>query len=342
MKRLLFLLPVLAVLASTGHFAAREMEADPGKDYHVFPELGPWMVCIHSYTTGPTADPTAAPGPDPAQMAHDLVLELRSKYQLPAFIFNRGQEERKKQQQEIAETRKLCPEARVRIVRIEEQFAVLVGGYKDMDTAHKALEDIKKLKPPSDRFCILGERVVPGDCKGEKGNWIQQIKISPFANAFVAHNPTVPFEQPKEEGPDPFLKTLNRNESLSLLKNPKPWTLAVKSFRGIGMMQAAQSSSSNSLLDALGLGNKGGETLNAGAMQAHEMAELLRKMNFEAYVLHTRNNSVVCVGGFDSQNDPRLFQMQQTMSKLRFQCPRPDMDMQLMAQPLPMEVPHVR
>ena len=32
-------------------------------------------------------------------------------------------------------------------VRIQDQCVVLVGGYKDMDTARKALDGFKKLKP---------------------------------------------------------------------------------------------------------------------------------------------------------------------------------------------------
>ncbi|MBY0523731.1 MAG: hypothetical protein K2R98_10050 [Gemmataceae bacterium] len=328
MKKLMFLLAGLAFLGITGRFSAREIEADPAKDYYVYKEVGPWMVCVTSYT-----------GEDAAKMAHDLTLEIRQKYQLPAFIVNRGAEERLKEQERIRRIRETCPEgARIRtLAHMEEHFAVLIGGYKDMESARAALDVIKKLKPPADRFCILGDRVVPGTSeKGEKGVWVQQIKLSPFTNSFVARNPTFPAEQTQDNKPDPFLKELNRGESLSLLKCPKTWTLAVKSFQG---MQAIQQSvpGGNSLLDVLGMGNKTGETLNAGALQAHELGELLRRMKFEAYVLHTRNSSVVCVGGFDSRNDPRLVQTQQTLAKLKFEGAQ--QNMQLFAQPLPMEVP---
>ena len=49
-----------------------------------------------------------------------------------------------------------------------------------------------------------------------------------------------------------------------------------------------------------GLGGRTGEALGAAGLQAHELARFLRTpqlgLGFEAYVLHTRNKSVVTVG----------------------------------------------
>ena len=39
--------------------------------------------------------------------------------------------------------------------------------------------------------------------------------------------------------------------------------------------------------------------LNASARQAHEVADVLKKMKFDPYVLHTEHCSYVCVGAFD-------------------------------------------
>jgi hypothetical protein len=304
--------------------SAPRIDTDPNKDYQVTPEAGPWMICAASYR-----------GPQAKELAHELVLEIRKKYGLPAFVIDRGGEERRKQEEEVRRIWKLAPEGRVKIVRVEEQYAVLIGGYKDMATARKALDDLKKQKPPDPKFC--SEVREYGKQDGQDGIFIK--KVSPFLMAFVARNPTVPPEpEPDAAKADPFLKRINEGESLSLLNNRKPWTLTVKVFGGPMMMQE-RTASGNKFMDMLGMG-KGKDTLDAAALQAHAMAELLRKMkpvSFDAYVLHTRNQSIVTVGSYDDRNDPKLQQDQQTLSKLKLQGVPPEM--QLWAQPMPMEVP---
>jgi hypothetical protein len=47
-------------------------------------------------------------------------------------------------------------------------------------------------------------------------------------------------------------------------------------------------------------------------MQAHEIVRVLRDaMKVEAYVMHTRYGSVITIGSYDSQDDPRLLQNKQ-------------------------------
>src|SRR5262249_49573389 len=62
-------------------------------DYVVTPQVGPWMICVDSFT-----------GDDAAKMARDMVNEVRSRYRLPAYVFNRGAELR---QQQLEEQKKL-------------------------------------------------------------------------------------------------------------------------------------------------------------------------------------------------------------------------------------------
>src|SRR3989442_15570356 len=94
MKRTRFTLVAIIILASATVSFARQ-EADPQKDYSVTPEVGTWMICAASYM-GETAP----------KMAHDLVLELRRDYDLPAFVFNRGAEERRKIQEDLENQRR--------------------------------------------------------------------------------------------------------------------------------------------------------------------------------------------------------------------------------------------
>lgn len=320
-----------------GVIQAAPVEADPNQSYAVTPANGPWLICVTSYS-GPMAE----------KFAHDLVLELRGRpsYKIPAFIFNRGKEERDKQQQELEQRRQqqrtfyeqlgVKPDipVRLRSVRIEDQFAVLVGGYKDIEAARKALDAVKKL--PAPETVPLDSVGIVGQPEGEKdpaGVAVQRANMNPFRTSFVVHNPTVPQERP--DNSEEFLKSLkwlNSGESYSLLKADKPWSLAVKEFYGQRMLQPK--SAPSGLMGNL-FGNK--SSLDAGALQAHEAARVLRKMQIEAYVLHTPHGSIVAVGNYDSPNDPRLLQNQKLLAN--FQLVPQNQALQFFAQPLPMQVP---
>src|SRR5262249_54485898 len=121
---------------------------DPNKDIAVTPSQGPWMIYIESYT-----------GPEAPIFARQMVTELRNTYKLHAYVHNHGAEERrkeyervreiiKKQQDFIKESGAIATPIRVRHMRIEEQCAVLVGGYKTDDEAKSALQRMRNLPPP--------------------------------------------------------------------------------------------------------------------------------------------------------------------------------------------------
>jgi hypothetical protein len=326
MKRLLFALAGVGLWVGTGHFAAQAIESDPSKNYDVTREVGAWMICAASYT-GPTA----------AQQAHELVMEIRTKYQLPAYVYNRGAEERRKQQEQIDRIRKLCPEGKVRIERIEEGYAVLVGGYKDMDSAHSALDGFKKLEP-SKKLMPFFDTAKEATQNGQKGVLYQRAYLNPFLSSFVVRNPVVPVEQQRNDNvDDPFLRKINAGETYNIYRCGKPWTLAVAVFQGAAVLEHPADSS---FLQKL-MGQAGGEQLAASALNAHNLAEALKKLDpklglKDVYVFHTRYYSVVSIGGFESANDPRMAQTQVVLKK----CLHPDVQVKLLAQPLPMPVPH--
>jgi hypothetical protein len=305
----------------------------------VTPQAGPWMILAACYT-----------GPDAQQKAEELIQEIRAHYNnLPAYGFNRGEEERRKERERIAEMKERqreylrkqglpedTPLRSPKTVRIEDQFAVLVGGYKDMETARKDLDRIRKLEPPRK---LQHTAYVPDAATGR----MQEQAVNPFKTAFVVPNPTASVEKAADDKPDPRLKEYNADESYSLLKCPKPWTLVVKSYQGASVIQSQ--STPNSVMEKLGLGKKAGDLLNANAKMAHQVAEILRtkQLGFEAYVLHTEHNSYVTVGGFDGSDDPKLEQMQRFfinemnrpgsgLNQLHFRA-------QFFPQPMPMPVP---
>ena len=114
-----------------------------------------------------------------------------------------------------------------------------------------------------------------------------------------------------EKGPDPLLKKLNAYEQYSLLKCRKRYTALVAAFQGLAVIQPA--SAPSGFLDKL-WGSSSGKSLDASAVNAQNLASLLGKLNLgEVYVLHTRQGSLVTIGGFDSPDDPQMQRIQQTL-----------------------------
>jgi hypothetical protein len=341
---LLFLVAGL-VLIGWANLSFGKVECDPNNEYVVTPDAGAWMVIVQSYSGDMARD-----------QAHKLVLELRSRYNLQAYVFNRGKEEREKQEAEMRKRRQQLDEyirqnglqpgmpLPNRHVRIDEQYAVLVGdSYKDMESARKALDRLRKLPTPSKE--LVDKIVVAGnyDATTGKPTQVESVPVNPFLRAFVVPNPTVPVQKP-EEKPDTFLKQLNAEEPYSVFTCGKPWTLAVKEFYGEN--RVIPRSTPVELFEKL-LGKKGPDTLNASAMQAHELAKVMRKyMNLDAYVLHTRHGSVVTIGGYDSKDDPRLVQNQKRFTNFQFVTQQQGgaqraPDIRFFPIPLPMEVPKI-
>lgn len=335
MKRSLFTFVGITALAAATFSFARQ-EADPQKDYGVTPEAGVWMICAASYM-----------GESAPKMAHDLVLELRRDYDVPAFVFNRGAEERRKlqedlekqrlQQEDMLRQQGIQPGQRLpsRHVRIEEQCAVLIGGYKDIDAAHSVLEKIKKL--PNPKSVPVDKLMMAGTDSNNKIQELQTREANIFRCSFVTRNPTVPQEKVDRSLDPATLKHLNADESYSLLKCKQPWTLAVKEFYGGMAIQPA--SAPPTLLEKL-LGNKSEEHMSAIGRQAHEVARVLREsLGLEAYVLHTPVSSVVTVGAFANPDDPKIQQMQQKLKSL--QLVGPAASIQFVSNPMPMPVPRL-
>lgn len=315
MRKILLSLAVLALPAVAGRLSAQEA------GLQLTPANGPWMICVKSYT-----------GPQAAQLAHELAQEIRTRHRLAAYVFNRGKEEQEKQQKEIEERKRMYPGARIKRVRIEEQYAVLVGDYRDIDASRRALDSVKKLPPPSDKLSDFVSVATP--LEGQKAE-VKGTFYNPFPGSFVVRNPLAPQERKAEQKVDPALKSLNSDEEYSLLKCKKPWTLAIAVFQGASFYQTQNADPS--IIERF-FGDRGGERLSASAQNAHNLAELLRHklpFRFEAYVLHTRNCSIVTIGGFDNENDKRI---QETANLLANHL-RTDGRLQLLPQPVAMQVP---
>ncbi|HEY7326029.1 MAG TPA: hypothetical protein VH592_00205 [Gemmataceae bacterium] len=302
--------------------------------YAVTPEAGPWMICVASYQ-----------GESSAELAYQLCTYLRQK-RYPAYVFNRGSAERKKLQEELDQQQKLMPGVprRRRLAHPEEdQFAVLIGGFHDVDAASAQLKKIrtwdlpdiklKSGKPAFDTYDVYE----PGK---DKKYELKRYPVNPFHTAMVAANPTTPPQPKQVTTVDPLWKQLNAGEPRSLFKCPKKWTLAVQEFRGACAIQTP--STSNDFWGKLGFGDHPGQRLDNAARMAQEVCDMFRKLGFKSYVLHTRYNSVVTVGEFNDPNDPALLRTQDQLKRMSFKkgSMSGDTAFNLFASALPMEVPH--
>src|SRR5262245_8895512 len=192
---------------------------------------GSWLICAAHY-----------PGPEGMDLAIQTVNELRTKHRYQAYILNRGEEERRKQDAEWEEYKKRMHGAPVRrrIIRIEDEFAVLIGGFKDFQAATAALPKVRSLPLPglstksgASPFAEMFY-TVPTEGKAPK---VMTAKVNPYSQALVVRNPAIPGNANRPKF-DPFLIKLNQDEEFNLLKNPKPYTLMVKEYGGARTVQS--------------------------------------------------------------------------------------------------------
>ena len=313
-----------------------------GASYPVTPEAGVWLILVQSYT-----------GETSASMAEELTTSLRRDYRINAYTFNRGEEERVKERTRIEQLRRKTAEAMrvagaaadtpvppIKTYRIEDQYAVLIGGWKDQETARKALDQVRKLKPPSEK---LSHKAVLVESREDNKGEVKYAAVNPFTTAFVVRNPMVPAEADPEQGKLQNLKEYNEKESLSLLKCKKPWTLMVKTYHGAVSVSTADAAETKSFLAKVTGNNKPGELLTASGKQAHAVAEALKVMEVrkgekviqtDVYVLHTEQSSYICVGGYNKPDDPQLLVYQKKLANMKL-FPYDTLN----AQPLPMQVP---
>src|SRR5438105_439407 len=88
------------ILAGSPGIGHARVDCDPNKDYAVTPASGAWMIIVQTYTSQGTESRDFV-----RDQAHKLVVEVRNKYDLPAYTYNRGKEERDKQEEELRRRR---------------------------------------------------------------------------------------------------------------------------------------------------------------------------------------------------------------------------------------------
>jgi hypothetical protein len=318
-------------------------------DIAVQPNIGPWMIYVTSYS-----------GKDAPVLAREMVKTLREnpKYKLPAFVFTKGEKERRDELKKISEYIEYTLNAwkqqnlpldtpiRIPVTRYEIQCAVLVGGFPTMDAARDALDRLKKLDPSGlPKTALHAERVVDTlkQVPNAKGPDLHYVLVNPFTTSMVVRNPSSANDQAAEKKAEwlAFLRTMNADEEYSLLKNPHKYTLAIKEFV-TPRTDVKSKGSSGGFLDKLCFWESN-DHQDIAYINAHNMADTLRKakLKIDAYVLHDRYSSMVFVGGYDSVDDPQLKHDQETLPQINnWQTGQLRETLRILNHPLVYEVPH--
>lgn len=266
------------------------VEADPNKDYLLTEENGPWTIVACTFS-----------GEGAEEQARELVLELRSRYKLPAYMH------RMQFDLEQAEGRGLNRyggplQMRYRRGNTVDEIAVLVGDYPAVDDpeAQRTLRRLKQFEPecleidhsrPTTRN-LAGWRALASHLNRDRD------AAGPLSRAFVTTNPLLPRDYFAPNGVDPEVLEWNTGVQHSLLDCPGRYTLQVATFRGRTLIKQNE-------IEAVERGDRAFRSgLAKAADKADRLCRALRMMGYDAYQFHDRYASIVTVGSFDSVGTP--------------------------------------
>jgi len=266
------------------------VEADPQKSYTLTQENGPWMIMACSFS-----------GESASQQAKDLVLELRKRYKLPAYAY-----EKKFDLGSGVEGRGVDEFGRPKRMRYQrggsevQEIAVLVGDYPAVEDP-EAQETLRKLKLIEPECLAIQEgKRTSQNLAGFR--WIQKAvlpedspkkKKGPMGHAFVTTNPMLPSDYYVPKGLDPLVVKANEGVQHGLLDCPGKYTVQVATFTGRVVMDQKE-------IAAIERGKEVESHLAKAAYMAHKLTEALRVKGYEAYEFHDRYASIVTVGSFQS------------------------------------------
>lgn len=287
------ILPVFVlVVAPIGHagppsflklFGKRTVASDPQGDYRLTEIEGPWLILAATFT-----------GEMGRTHAQELVLEFRSQYNLPAFVYEETFDFTGPLEQPTTTGRQLRYANATRYAA----FAVLVGEFDSYNhpDIEKTLRSVKTMRPkvfsevtPEDEVGAMSTiRRIRSDLLGSKSN----SAAGPMYNAYLTRNPLLPETFTQAPEVDSFVSSLNKNVEYSLLDCEARYTVVVRTFEGLSTTMIG-GKTKNEL-------NPDKDRLDASMAMANKMVIALRKKGVEAYEFHDRTRSIVTVGSFDS------------------------------------------
>lgn len=270
----------------------KRIDADASKSYELEESHGPWMIMAASFA-GPTAQ----------QQAHDLVLEMRQRYKLEAYVFQQTFDF--SQPTEGLGFNQYGGPKRMKYMHAAkfQEIAVLVGNFGSVENPEldKTLEKIKYAKPQTlareENSKTQRMAVVRSLYRFVDSNPLTKTK-GPMGSAFVTRNPLLPQEYFAAQGLDPFVADMNRDLAHSLLRCPGKYTVRVASFRGVDTMKPAE-------FEKLTSQPRKMAKIDEAALKASRMCAALREQGVEAYEFHDRTESIVTIGSFETVGSER-------------------------------------
>ncbi len=285
-------------------FGKKTVDADPSKSYELTEEEGPWLILAGTFA-----------GPSGLEQAQALILELRSDYDVPAFIYREDFDFTGR----VPDLETGNRNVRYANPQAYETFSVLVGEFDSVNhpNVDRVLGTIKGAKPKAynmegqDNSPLAAVRKLHQQLVGKQEKGVRP----PMANAFVTRNPLLPeafFQQPEV---DSFVMGMNKDVEYSLLDNPGKFTVVVRTFEGLSTLVDGKHDREF---------KPSAERLNDYALQANKMVLELRKQGVEAYEFHDRRRSLVAIGHFENlgvqtasggfQYDPQIMAVMQRYS----------------------------
>ena len=304
MKKMTLLSSLIAIMV-LGSFAfaapwesflgITKVEADPEKDYRLEEKDGPWLILACTFS-----------GEGAEKDAHELILELRQRYKLPAFSHHMTKNLDSKMLHRGMDRYGKPAQWKYQSGHKVDEIGVLIGHFSGVDDpgAQKVLEEIKFstphcLNPQKDKkstiimagFREFNRQVLLAAGKGDK-------KKGPMSHAFIVPNPLIDQEDLKDSL-DPFVVRLNEGVENSLLECPGKYTVKVAHFTGKVVLNQNE-------IHQIQLGQKKFKPngLDQAAEKAERLTKILRKQGYDAYVFHDRYASFVTIGSFDAVSQP--------------------------------------
>lgn len=263
---------------------------DPIEPYLLTKDNGPFMVMAKTFR-----------GPECDRLALALAKELRSEYQLPAYVL------RKKDFPGGSNIRGIPPQADTQVAqariaepertRTHDEATVLVGDEKTQKGADALLHQVKKISPQ----CLEHvSSMLP---------WRTGL-----SRAIRTTNPYVPAQNLYPTKTDRLVVEMNSGQG-SIAECPGRFTIQVAEFSGRSTYNEKDPAFQ-------GILNLRKSPLMTAASDAEKMANVLRndkdvaKLGQPIYVYHDRTSSRVYVGAFQDTNDPRILATREGLLKL--------------------------
>lgn len=281
----------------------KRVDADPNADYTLTESNGPWLIMAMSFN-----------GEEGESEARELVKELRSKFNLPAYYYamtftlDDGRTGRGIDDYGAPIKRRYQRGSQVL------EHAVLVGEFPHIDDpeAQALLDRVKSLDPASLKVetgeptsqSLVAVRQLQRTIKQQLG---KQGSRGPMGHAFLTRNPMLPKEYFLPVGVEPDVAKWNKDFEHSLLKCPGRFTIKVATFRGNSSLKEANDFKPDGKQVRAA---KESDALVVAVDQAHKLTIALRSKGWEAYEFHDRYESYVAVGSFDDLQrtpDGRIF-----------------------------------